>query len=112
RRLPAHPLVDRPDGCDRTGADCRRLPPRTRGPRRGPRGQDRPAMNRVTTALVALLGGFVALAGVASRSEAAAPASGNGLPLQFLSEPIPLTIAGHPAVLRVVRAASAPDAAL
>lgn len=69
-------------------------------------------MNRATTALIALLGGFVALAGVAPRSEATEPASGQGLPLQFLSAPIPLTIAGHPAVLRVVRAQSAPDAAI
>lgn len=69
-------------------------------------------MNRATTALIALLGGFVALAGIAPHSEAAEHASGKDLPLRFLSAPISLTIAGHPAVLRVVRAEAQPDAAL
>lgn len=75
-------------------------------------------MMRATTALIALLGGFVVLTGaasagpVASTGSSAEPAHGPGLPLQFLSAPIALTIAGHPAVLQVVRADSSPEAAL
>lgn len=73
-------------------------------------------MKRTNIAMVALLGGFVALAGAASSGEAGAPPAGDSLPglarLQYLSAPIALSIAGHPAMLRVVRASESPQAAL
>lgn len=69
-------------------------------------------MKRATIAMIALVGGFATLLGIAPRGEAAGADPLDGLPLQFLSAPIALTIAGHPAVLRVVRADATPEAAL
>ncbi|MCM5572020.1 hypothetical protein M6I34_15995 [Burkholderiaceae bacterium FT117] len=69
-------------------------------------------MTRATTAMIALLGGFAALVGMAPQGEAAGVDPLDRLPLQFVSAPIPLTIAGHAAVLRVVRADVEPEVAL
>lgn len=67
---------------------------------------------RTSAALIALLGGFVVLAGdVTAGPQASSPAAA-GLPLQFLSAPIQLTIAGYPALLRVVRADAEPQLAI
>lgn len=68
-------------------------------------------MNRRFHALVALLGGFVAMLSPSAGAfaQASVDATG-GLPLQMLSAPIGLSIAGRPAVLRVVRAGEPPEA--
>lgn len=72
----------------------------------------RPAFTRRGhPALIALLGGFVALAGIAQAPSVQARSSA-ALPLHFLSEPIPMAIAGHSAELRVVRAETPPHEAL
>jgi hypothetical protein len=69
------------------------------------------AATRSNPALIALLGGFVALAGVASAQPAQVGALA-ALPLRFVSAPIPMTIAGQVAELRVVRADADPQRAL
>lgn len=62
-------------------------------------------------ALIALLGGFVALAGIAEAPSIRAQPVPE-LPLQFLSTSIPMTIAGQAAELRVVRTDATPQDAI